>query len=168
MEVAIGLLKDCGKKLTLESPRSLHAIFETLRTILNQKTDLVDDKRIQYMIEVMFAVRKDDFKDYPVCMKELDLVEDSEQFTHMLSLDEENFDVESTLNIFKFDPDYEENENKYKILKKEILDESDESDSDAESGDEDEDEDEEDEEEEKSEKKVFSNSFFRYRFFFAS
>jgi pre-mRNA-splicing factor CWC22 len=157
LKVAIGLLKDCGKKLTLESPRSLHAIFETLRTILNQKTDLVDDKRIQYMIEVMFAVRKDDFKDYPVCLKELDLVEESEQFTHMLSLDEETFDVESALNIFKFDPDYEDNESKYKILKKEILDESDESDSNEESGDEDEDDDddEDDENDEAKEKKVF-------------
>lgn len=62
VEVAIGLLKDVGKKLSNESPRSLHAIFETLRNILNNQNDLVDDKRIQYMIEVMFAVRKDDFK----------------------------------------------------------------------------------------------------------
>ena len=156
VEVAIGLLKDCGKKLTLESPRSLHAIFETLRNILNQKTDLVDDKRIQYMIEVMFAVRKDDFKDYPVCLKELDLVEDAEQFTHLLSLDEESFDVESALNIFKVDLEYEENENKYKVLKKEILDESDDSDSDGESGDDEDDdeEDEDDDEDENKEKKV--------------
>ena len=34
VEVAIGLLKECGKKLLNESPRSLHAIFETLRNIL--------------------------------------------------------------------------------------------------------------------------------------
>ena len=151
VEVAIGLLKDCGKKLSLDSPRSLHAIFETLRNILNQKTDAVDDKRIQYMIEVMFAVRKDGFKDYPVCLKELDLVEESEQFTHMLSLDEANFDVESELNIFKHDPDYVENEDKYKILKQEILDESD---SDEESGSgEDEEEEESGEEEDELEKK---------------
>jgi pre-mRNA-splicing factor CWC22 len=56
VEVAIGLLKDVGKKLTLESPRSLHAIFETLRSILNEKSDLVDDKRIQYMIEAEKAL----------------------------------------------------------------------------------------------------------------
>jgi pre-mRNA-splicing factor CWC22 len=62
VEVAIGLLKESGKKLLTESPRSLHALFETLRTILNNQTDTVDDKRIQYMIEVMFAVRKDNFK----------------------------------------------------------------------------------------------------------
>ena len=39
-----------------ESPKSLHAIFETLRSILHQ-SDI--DMRIQYMIEVMFAIRKD-------------------------------------------------------------------------------------------------------------
>lgn len=34
-------------------------IFERLRTILNESQI---DKRVQYMIEVMFAVRKDGFK----------------------------------------------------------------------------------------------------------
>lgn len=64
--------------------------------------------------------------DYPSVIKELDLVDEAEQFTHMISLDDEitSADTESGLNIFKVDPDYEENENKYKILKKEILDES--------------------------------------------
>lgn len=62
VEVAIGLLKDVGKKLSNETPKGLQAIFESLRNILNNQNDLVDDKRIQYMIEVMFAIRKDDFK----------------------------------------------------------------------------------------------------------
>lgn len=153
VEVAIGLLKECGKKLSNESPRSLHALFETLRNILNQQNDLVDDKRIQYMIEVMFAIRKDEFKDYPIVLKELDLVEESEQFTHFLSLDEENLDIESGLNIFKEDKDYLENEKKYSILKKEILDESS---SEDESGESDEEEEEasEEEKEEKKRKKI--------------
>ena len=76
------------------------------------------------MIEVMFAVRKDGFKDYPVVVKELDLVEEEEQYTHMLSVEDE-LDAENGLNIFKFDEDYEDTEEKYKILKKEILDETD-------------------------------------------
>ena len=136
VEVAIGLLKDVGKKLLNESPRGLHALFETLRNILNQQSDMVDDKRIQYMIEVMFAVRKDEFKDYPVCLKELDLVPDAEQYTHFMSIDELELDVQAGLNIFKFDADYEENENKYKILKQEILDEDSSSDDDDDDGDE--------------------------------
>lgn len=35
------------------------AIFERLRSILNEGAI---DKRVQYMIEVMFAIRKDGFK----------------------------------------------------------------------------------------------------------
>lgn len=101
-----------------------------MRQVLNEQSTQVDDKRIQYMIEVMFAVRKDNFKDYPIVLKELDLVEEEEQYTHMLSI-EEDFDNENMLNIFKVDEAYEENEKKYSELKKEILDESD---SDEESG----------------------------------
>jgi pre-mRNA-splicing factor CWC22 len=41
------------------------------------------------MIEVMFAVRKDGFKDHPVILDGLDLVEEDDQFTHMLPLEDE-------------------------------------------------------------------------------
>ena len=37
----------------------ISAVFERLRTILHEAQI---DKRVQYMIEVMFAVRKDGFK----------------------------------------------------------------------------------------------------------
>ena len=37
------------------------------------------DKRTQYMIEVMFQVRKDGFKDNPSVPEELDLVEEDDQ-----------------------------------------------------------------------------------------
>ncbi len=134
--------------------RQIHhffAIFETLRQVLNNQSSTVNDKRIQYMIEVMFAVRKDNFKDYPIVLKELDLVEADEQYTHFLSIDDEGLDAENGLNIFKVDQDYAETEEKYKVLKKEILDETD---SDEESGNSGSgsDSDEEDENEDKSEK----------------
>lgn len=41
------------------------------------------------MIEVMFAIRKDGFKDHPVIPEGLDLVDEEDQFTHMLPLDDE-------------------------------------------------------------------------------
>lgn len=41
------------------------------------------------MIEVMFAIRKDGFKDHPVIQEGLDLVDEEDQFTHMLPLDDE-------------------------------------------------------------------------------
>lgn len=67
-------------------PSLFAAIFERLRNILHESTI---DKRIQYMIEVMFAIRKDGFKDHPVIPDGLDLVDEEDQFTHMLPLDDE-------------------------------------------------------------------------------
>jgi len=40
------------------------------------------------MIEVMFQVRKDGFKDNPSVVEELDLVEEEDQMTHIISLEE--------------------------------------------------------------------------------
>lgn len=48
------------------------------------------------MIEVMFAVRKDGFKDHPVILEGLDLVEEDDQFTHMLPL-EDDYNPEDVL-----------------------------------------------------------------------
>uniref|UniRef100_A0A8C4MYD2 Pre-mRNA-splicing factor CWC22 homolog n=1 Tax=Equus asinus TaxID=9793 RepID=A0A8C4MYD2_EQUAS len=76
VEVAIGFLKECGLKLTQVSPRGINAIFERLRNILHESEI---DKRVQYMIEVMFAVRKDGFKDHPVILEGLDLGEEDEE-----------------------------------------------------------------------------------------
>ena len=67
------------------SPRGIHAIFERLRHVLHESTL---DKRTQYMIEVMFQVRKDGFKDNPSIAEELDLVEEDDQYTHMITLDD--------------------------------------------------------------------------------
>ncbi|XP_065269228.1 pre-mRNA-splicing factor CWC22 homolog [Emys orbicularis] len=145
IEVAIGFLKECGLKLTEVSPRGINAIFDRLRHVLHESKI---DMRVQYMIEVMFAVRKDGFKDHPIIPEGLDLVEEEDQFTHMLPL-EDDYNPEDVLNVFKMDPDFMENEEKYKTLKKEILDEGDsdsETDQDAGSSEEDEEEDEEDEE----------------------
>uniref|UniRef100_A0A452HSX3 Pre-mRNA-splicing factor CWC22 homolog n=1 Tax=Gopherus agassizii TaxID=38772 RepID=A0A452HSX3_9SAUR len=146
IEVAIGFLKECGLKLTEVSPRGINAIFDRLRHVLHESKI---DMRVQYMIEVMFAVRKDGFKDHPIIPEGLDLVEEEDQFTHMLPL-EDDYNPEDVLNVFKMDPDFMENEEKYKTLKKEILDEGDsdsEADQDAGSCEEDEEEEEEEDEE---------------------
>ena len=84
-EVAITFLKEVGQKLSEVSPRGIHAIFERLRHVLHESTL---DKRTQYMIEVMFQVRKDGFKDNPSIAEELDLVEEDDQYTHMITLDD--------------------------------------------------------------------------------
>ncbi|NXP05624.1 CWC22 factor, partial [Thinocorus orbignyianus] len=149
IEVAIGFIKESGLKLTEVSPRGINAIFDRLRHILHESKI---DMRVQYMIEVMFAVRKDGFRDHPIIPEGLDLVEEEDQFTHMLPL-EDDYNPEDVLNVFKMDPNFMENEEKYKTLKKEILDEGDsESEADQEAGSSE--EDEEDEEEDEDGQKV--------------
>lgn len=85
VEVAIAFLKECGQKLTEVSPKGINAIFEMLRNILHEGQL---EKRIQYMIEVIFQVRKDGFKDHAAIIEELDLVEEDDQFTHLITLDD--------------------------------------------------------------------------------
>ncbi|XP_031564700.1 pre-mRNA-splicing factor CWC22 homolog [Actinia tenebrosa] len=144
VEVGIGFLKECGMKLTEVSPRGVHAVFERLRSILHSGEI---DRRVEYMIEVMFAIRKDGFKDHVAIPEGLDLVEEEDQITHLLRL-EESGTAEDILNIFKMDPNFLENEEKYKEIKKEILGESDDDDSDDDDEDDDDDDDDEDEDEE--------------------
>ncbi|KZC08173.1 PREDICTED: pre-mRNA-splicing factor CWC22 homolog [Dufourea novaeangliae] len=137
IEVAIAFLKECGMKLTEVTRKGIEAIFEMLRNILHEGQL---DKRVQYMIEVMFQVRKDGFKDHEAVPEDLDLVEEENQFTHLVTLDEAT-DSQDILNVFKFDAEYVINEDKYKQLSKEILG-SDVSGSESEEGDEEESSDE--------------------------
>ncbi|XP_039313644.1 pre-mRNA-splicing factor CWC22 homolog [Solenopsis invicta] len=117
VEVAIALLKESGMKVRGFSRRGIEAIFETLRNILHEGQL---DKRVQYMIEVIFQIRKDGFKDHEAVPEELDLVEEENQITHLIKLDDE-INAQGILNVFKFDPDYLATEEKYKQLCKEIL-----------------------------------------------
>eukprot|EP00808_Paulinella_micropora_P020445 g29735.t1 len=150
VEVAVDFVKECGQILTDISPKGIHRIFERFRAILH---DGEIDRRVQYMIEGLFAVRKSNFEDYPAVLPELDLVDLDDQITHELSLDDVH-DTENGINIFKFDPDYEENEKQYEEIKKEILGDSDEEEGgegDSDDSGEEEEEEEQEEEKEKAE-----------------
>ncbi|OBT64009.1 hypothetical protein VE03_06710 [Pseudogymnoascus sp. 23342-1-I1] len=140
VEIAVGLTREVGQHLEEMSGPIALAVFDQFRSILHE-ADI--DKRVQYMIEVLFQVRKDKYKDNQAIKEELDLVEEEDQITHRTSLDDE-LDVQDGLNIFKFDPEWEEHEEAYQRLKAEILGEG--------SDEEDEDEDESDESEDDEEK----------------
>lgn len=108
-------------------------MFERFRGILHEGEI---DKRVQFMIEGLFAVRKAGFdaSGHPAVPASLDLVEAEDQITHELSLDSE---VQATtgLDVFKVDPEYQQHEEEYEAIKKEILGDDDDDDDD-ESGDE--------------------------------
>ncbi|XP_060191123.1 uncharacterized protein LOC132620462 [Lycium barbarum] len=151
VEVAVGFVTECGSMLQDLCPRGLHGIFERFRGILHEGEI---DKRVQFLIESLFALRKAKFQGYPAVRPELDLVEQEDQLTHEVSLSE-TIDPEISLDIFKPDLNFLENERKYEELRKAILgDESEEEgDSDAESEDDD-DEDEDSEEEDEEQMKI--------------
>jgi len=146
VEIAVGLTREVGQHLEEMSGPIALAVFDQFRSILHE-ADI--DKRIQYMIEVLFQVRKDRYKDNPAIKEELDLVEEEDQITHRTGLEDE-IDVQDGLNVFKLDPEWEEHEAAYKKLKAEILGEADGSDED----DEDESDDSSDDEEAKEEKNL--------------
>ncbi|KAL8990160.1 MAG: hypothetical protein Q9177_001113 [Variospora cf. flavescens] len=120
VEIAVGLTREVGQHLEEMSGPIALAVFDQFRSILHEQ-DL--DKRVQYMIEVLFQVRKDKYKDNPAVKDELDLVEEEDQITHRASLDDE-IDVQDGLNVFKFDAQWEEHEEAYKKLKADILGEA--------------------------------------------
>lgn len=138
VEIAVGLTREVGQHMEEMSGPIALAVFDQFRNILHE-ADI--DKRVQYMIEVLFQVRKDHYKNNPAIKEELDLVEEEDQITHRTGLDDE-IDVQDSLNIFKYDTQWEEHEEAYKKLKAEIL---------GEGSDEDDDDDESDESSEEEE-----------------
>ncbi|KAG9136279.1 hypothetical protein Leryth_003871 [Lithospermum erythrorhizon] len=148
VEVAVGFVTECGAMLQDLSPRGLHAIFERFRGILHEGEI---DKRVQFLIEGLFALRKAKFQNYPAVRPELDLVELEDQITHEISLSAD-IDPELSCNLFKPDPQFLENEKRYEDLKKQILGEESEDD-DEESGEES-DEDSEEESDEDDEEQM--------------
>jgi pre-mRNA-splicing factor CWC22 len=120
VEMACEFMIECGQLLNEKNPQLTHTIFERFRGILHEGEI---DKRIQYTIENLFAIRKTSFKDHPTVIPELDLVQDEDKIIHNLSLDDQ-LDAEEMLDIFKFDAEYEENENKWLEIKEEILGEA--------------------------------------------
>ncbi|KIX01541.1 pre-mRNA-splicing factor cwc22 [Rhinocladiella mackenziei CBS 650.93] len=155
VEIAVGLTREVGQHLEEMSPPIALAVFEQFRSILHE-ADI--DKRVQYMIEVLFQVRKDRYKDNPAIREELDLVEEEDQITHQIDIDDD-IDVQDSLNIFKYDPEWEEHEEAYRKLKAEILGEDSEGEGDDdESGSEESSDDEETEQERAMEIKDQTNT----------
>ncbi|KAL5225098.1 hypothetical protein ABZP36_011737 [Zizania latifolia] len=105
VEVAVGFVKECGAMLQDLSPQGLHGEI---------------DKRVQFLIEGLFAIRKAKFQGFPAIRPELDLVEQEDQFTHEISLEDE-LDPETNLNVFKANPNFVEDEKIYEDLKRSIL-----------------------------------------------
>ncbi|XP_037958156.1 putative uncharacterized protein DDB_G0282133 [Teleopsis dalmanni] len=109
VEIAIDFLKQCGIRLSEVSITAVDSAFKSLKNAL-VKSKL--HKRIQYMIEGIFQIRKNGFRNHPPIIKKLDLVEDMDQFTHRLVLNPpERYE---TAEAFSNDDEYKSNEKVYK------------------------------------------------------
>ncbi|KAF8008474.1 hypothetical protein BT93_K2215 [Corymbia citriodora subsp. variegata] len=116
VEVAVGFVIECGSILHELSPKGLHgSILERFRGILHEGEI---DKRVQFLIEGLFAIRKAKFQS--AVGPELDLVVQEDQITHEISL-QDNINPEIILDIFKPDLQFVENEKRYEELRKTIL-----------------------------------------------
>ncbi|ODQ68138.1 MIF4G-domain-containing protein [Nadsonia fulvescens var. elongata DSM 6958] len=129
VEIAVGFMKEVGAFLAETSSAANNMVFERFRAILHEGQL---NKRTQYMIEVLFQVRRDGYKENPIIPEDLDLVEEDDQITHMIGLDDEDLKSQDLLNIFRFDKEYETSEEKYETIKHDILGDSSEEETDEE------------------------------------
>lgn len=86
IEIAVGFMREVGAFLNENAPKANASVFERFRAVLNEGSI---SHRVQYMIEVLMQVRKDKYKDNPIVPEGLDLVEEDEQITHQISLEDE-------------------------------------------------------------------------------
>ena len=156
IEIAVRVYEKIGRLLDDSDRTVANALMNDFRKVLQEKSDLA--VRTQYQLEGLFIKRRNGFKDYPTRREELDIIEDEDVIKHPGGFIRKKIDPQDKLNVFQFDPNWEETEQSYRRLRDEILGIED--DSDEEAGEEDEEgeeEDEEDEEEKKMEIKDQTN-----------
>lgn len=118
VDIAVQFTKVVGMTLVESSPAGVHAVMERFRSLLH---DGRIGRRVQYKIEELMKVRKNKFQDFSALNEDLDLVEREEQITFEIGLDDEGLQKEDHLDVFKYDPDWVQNENDWTEIRREIL-----------------------------------------------
>jgi len=132
VDVAVSYMCIVGKQLSEVSPNGVHAIMERFRGLLHEGTI---GRRGQYRIETLLKIKKGKFVNYPTILPELDLVELDDQITFdSIGLDDDDLEYDEKLDVFHYDEEYDEKEEEWNVIKKEILGDDSDSSSDDESG----------------------------------
>lgn len=118
IQLACLFLQEAGKKMTIICPNGIYAIFERLKKILHEGET---SRKLQYSIEKLFNIRKNNWAEYPDVIPELDLVEEDSQIIHNIDLDDNQIKGDTHFNIFMFDEEYEKKEQEWDEIKHEIL-----------------------------------------------
>lgn len=118
-----------GKLLDETSKLAMGIVYDKLRDILYHSKS----RQISDVIERLLRIKQSNFRDYPILIGALDVVDENDRVTHAIDLtgkeddsseDEEDEDESNgegnselklmdELNFFRFDPNYETNEKKY-------------------------------------------------------
>jgi pre-mRNA-splicing factor CWC22 len=97
-------------------------VFNCLRSVLH---DGVVDKRVQILVEDLFAIRKVQFRGCPPFQPEMDLFERDDQVTHQIELSledgDQQLDPELHLDVFEPNPSFAQDEAAYEDLKRTML-----------------------------------------------
>lgn len=118
VEIAVQLLTVSGLALLEVTPAGVRAALERLRALLHEASM---NKRVEYKVEKLLSLRKTGFRDFPPLAEDLDLVEDNDQITFEISLDDEDIKKEESLDVFRVDPKFEETEQEWQSIRNEIL-----------------------------------------------
>ena len=76
IEIAVGFMREVGAFLQENSSKANATVFERFRAVLNEGSI---SHRVQYMIELLMQVQKDQYKDNPILPEGLDLVEEEQK-----------------------------------------------------------------------------------------
>ncbi|CAF4277803.1 unnamed protein product, partial [Rotaria sordida] len=87
------------------NPRGLNSMFVTLKNSVD-KSSL--SEYTQNMIQILFAMREDEFKENPSIAPGLNLADESSQYTHMITFD--TCEPKPLLEVFHYDKKYEEHD----------------------------------------------------------
>ncbi|KAL9061587.1 MAG: hypothetical protein Q9162_000119 [Coniocarpon cinnabarinum] len=120
VEIAVNLMRELGQHLEESNMPIANLLYDRLRQIL-QESDL--EKRTLYAIEVLFQIRRDRYANNPAIPEGLDIVPDEDKVT-LEAVPPDQFlktDPQTSLNIFKYDADYESNEASWKKMRDEIF-----------------------------------------------
>jgi len=118
VEVAVQLLTTTGHALLEVSPAGVRAVLERLRSLLHEGGL---NKRVEYKMEQLLALRKTGFRDHLPIPQDLDLIESDDQITFEIDLDDEDIKNEQELDVFHLDPECEENQQVWTKIRAEIL-----------------------------------------------
>lgn len=121
IDVAVELTKNIAISLKETSSKGLHAILERFRNLLHHGAI---GKRVTFKIVDLMKERKNRFESYPSILDDLDLVNVEDQITLELGLTDNVLETKEELDVFCYDPNFDENESQWNLIKKEVLNDS--------------------------------------------